>query len=237
MLTLVGLSAVTTPAAADDADIVAGAMIGLGAVDLSFVIRDAVLFGKNQRESFQPNDVAEVVWTAPQSAIYHGMLGAMYVDDGAEAFAALHVPAMITTATAAHGAWSLANPEAARRTRFLGATAFGVNAAMSTTAIAMYFTDRDRGQRVVGGYMAGLSLANGAAAYYLSVEDRASAAMWIGQGIWSSMLVVHGVSAAFGAFDDVDLSEMAGLTLAPGSMGAPIPGAPETPGVMLSGTF
>jgi len=231
------ISATATPAAADDDELIAAVVGGMGAIDLSFVVRDAVLFAQDKRESYRPNDIAEVVWNAPQAVVFHGMLGALYVDEGEEAFAGLHVPAMITSATTAHGAWSLAAPDAARSTRFLGSTAFGVNAALSTAAIAMYFDDRNHEQEIIGVYMAGLSIANGSASFYLSEEDPAYRTMWLGQGAWSSLLVLHGVAAAFGAFEEVDLSEMASVTLAPGSLGAPIPGAPETPGMMLTGTF
>lgn len=233
----VGICATASPAAASDDEVLAAVFVGVGAVDLSFVVRDSVLFAQDKRESFRPNDIAEVVWNAPQAAIFHGMLGALYVDEGEEAFAGLHVPVMITSATTAHGAWSLAAPDAARSTRFLGSTAFGVNAALSTAAISMYFTDRNHSQEIIGVYMAGLSLANGSASFYLSVEDPAYRTMWLAQGAWSSLLVLHGVAAAFGAFEDVDFSEMASVTLAPGSMGAPFPGAPETPGLSLTGTF
>jgi hypothetical protein len=238
----------STALAGDEEEIGIGiAVVTLGAADISFSIRAAVLAAEGGDAQF-PHSLAQTLVSVPQAIGFNGALAAlMHDNDAPEAFIALHVPASMTTALAVHGLWSLARPDEDQRFLFLASTAIGVNTMWTSFVIGTATSGRNRfgNDYAIPGIYEVLTTAPGVAiGIHQALETDRFKEGWISISAWSGLLALHGglfASGVFGGDDYDDDYASAGpiqrLGIAPTSLGAPVEGAPETPGLVVSGAF
>ncbi len=261
LLTLTLLTTVATPAAAgDEEDIGAGvAVASFAMVDLSFSIRAAVL-AANDGDAVFGYSLAQSLVATPQALAFNGaIVGLMHTRDGAEAFAALHVPATMTTALAVHGLWSLATPDEDAALMFLASTTIGVNTMWTSFLLGTATTSVDNfgDEAALAGIYEVITTVPGVAiGLHQALETDRFQVGWIGITGWSGLLALHGVLFSTGVLNPDRSDDWAGhagaaraesavlrglrehhIGLAPASLGAPIEGAPHTPGLVLSGVL
>lgn len=231
--------------AGDEEEIGAGvAIASLAAVDISFSVRAAVLAANRGDAQFEYS-LAQTIASVPQALVLNGAIMAfMDESDGPELFAALHVPATMTTALSIHGLWSLASPDEDQAFMFLASTAMGVNTMWTSVMLGTAFADRDRFDdegEIVGVYEVITTAPGIAIGAHQALETDRFQAGWIGIASWSGLMTLHGVLFATGVArpDRNNWSSLPvrNVGLSPTSLGAPVEGAPETPGFVLTGAF
>lgn len=242
----------TSPAHAGDEEEIAlvAAAATVVAADVSFVVRNAVLAADGGDAQFE-YALTQTLLATPQAVALNGaMVALMHDHDAPEAFLALHVPAMMTTALAVHGMWTLASPDEDQRFMFLASTAIGVNTMWTSFALGTATSGRNRFEDVpaVPGVYEILTTAPGiAVGVHQALETDRFREGWIAISAWSGLLTLHGLLFSFellGNDDDYDLATnptsrpaLPNISFAPTSFGAPVEGAPQTPGLIVSGTL
>jgi hypothetical protein len=249
---LVALLTVGGEAQASDEEEIgaAAAIVAFGAVDLSFSVR-AIVLAANDGDAQFGYSLAQSIATVPQAVALNGaMLALMHDHDAPEAFLALHIPATMTTALAVHGLWSLATPDEDQRLTFLASTAIGVNTMWTSFMLGTATAGRNRfddDAAIPGVYEILTTVPGVAIGVHQALETDRFTAGWIGIAGWSGLLSLHGLlfsTGVIGDDDDYELGQerraplaVSDLGIAPTSLGAPVEGAPETPGLVVSGAF
>ena len=126
---------------------------------------------------------------------------------------------------------------------FLASTAIGVNTMWTSFVLGTATAKRNRfddGAPIVGVYEAITTLPGVAIGIHQALETDRFTAGWIGIAGWSGLLSLHG--ALFAAEvttpeDSYPATAVVDLGLSPASLGAPVEGAPDTPGLIVSGAF
>lgn len=234
--------------ASDEEDFGIGAgIVSLAAVDLSFSIRAIVLAADRGDAQFELS-LAQSIVSVPQAIAFNGaIVGFLQDNDGGVAFAALHIPATMTTALAVHGLWSLASPDEDQAFMFLASTAIGVNTMWTSFVLGTAISDEDNfdDEAAIPGLYEVITTAPGIAiGIHQALETDRFTAGWAAIAGWSGMLTLHGALFSTGLFnpderydDYTARSPLKSFALAPTSLGPPVEGAPHTPGVIASGTF
>ncbi len=223
------------------------AAIGLASVDISFTVRAAVL-AANGGDSQLAYALPQTLISNPQAAIFNGALMALMSDhDAAESFALLHIPATMTTALAVHGTWSLSSPDEDQALIFLASTVTGVNTMWTSFLIGTATAGRNRFSSddalAVGIYQMLTTMPGTAVGIHQALTTDRMTVGWIGISAWSGLLTVHGLlfgSGLINAEHDEDYARTGSIQnvgLAPTTFGTPVEGAPQTPGLALSGSF
>lgn len=245
------LLAATEASAGDEEEIGAAvAITSFAAVDLSFAIRASVL-AANEGDAQFGYSLAQSIVSAPQALAFNGaIIGLMGESDAPELFAALHVPATMTTALAIHGMWSLASPDEDQAFMFLASTSLAVNTMWTSFMIGTAASSRDRfdDEGAIFGIYEVVTTAPGIAiGIHQALETNRFQPGWIAIASWSGINAFHGALFTAGVArgdDDHDYAALPATNLpvtnigfGPTSFGAPIEGGPETPGFVLSGAF
>lgn len=234
--------------ASDEEDFgIAAGIVTVAAVDLSFSIRAAVLAESGGDAQFEFS-LAQSIVSVPQAIAFNGAIIAfLQEDEGAEAFAALHVPATMTTALAVHGLWSLASPDEDQTFMFLASTAIGVNTMWTSFVLGTAVTDEDNfgDEAAIPGIYEVITTAPGVAiGIHQALETDRFTVGWVAIAGWSGLLTLHGALFSTGLLNPEEnydaytaRSPLSSVGLTPTSFGPPVEGAPHTPGLVASGAF
>lgn len=194
------LLATAGEARADDTEfkVLAGALVGFAAADITFAVHDLDAAGKNRldRDGWL---IAETVVSVPQTLVFNSFLLAMNTDpdtDFGDIATVLGVlPTAGVTALSIHGIWGLTEDRPPADAHAGVSVLAGMNFTLSMAAIgrATGGSFHTRGIGVLELVLAAPGLAVG---IYESTFERPQQGAWIGLTAWSGGLVAHGVLSA-----------------------------------------